>query len=146
MKNFMSIVLFLLFFNIVISSTDKSDCQLKTANSNPGGRRLVSLLEDKDCNNLSTTKPERYNCVVSSDGDKCIEEPKSECYAWIISDYDRRLSSELSADDCKELETTSSKKKCVLSEDRQSCTEVDFSFGLNINKLSIFAFCLLFFL
>ena len=107
MKNFMSIVLFLLFFNIVISSTDKSDCQLKTANSNPGGRRLVSLLEDKDCNNLSTTKPERYNCVVSSDGDKCIEEPKSECYAWIISDYDRRLSSELSADDCKELETTS---------------------------------------
>ena len=196
-KNFMFIVIFLLFFNIVISSTDKSDCQKKTVYSDTTGRRLGTVLEDSDCNIQRTTDSERYICVVSLDGERCIEvvksdcnsfstssrlrslssqlntedcqnlrtsdneryncvpnsmkercteQAKSECYAETVSDYDRRLSSELSEDICNELETTSEKKKCVLSDDRKSCTEKDFSYRLNINKLSLFAFCLLFFL
>ena len=58
----------------------------------------------------------------------------------------RRLKTEFDEDYCKGLDTTSNKKRCVLTDDETGCDEVDFSFGLNINKLSLFVFCLLFFL
>ncbi len=88
---------------------------------------------------------------------RCIEQGKSECLRKTIYSQRRRLTTiGLTDDDCKDLSVTSQGKKCVVSADKTKCDEVDevnkagekkvnFSYGLNINKLSLFVLCLLFF-
>ena len=85
-------------------------------------------------------------CVKN--GNRCIEQGESECLKQSIYKFKRRrLSTEYFIDeDCKYLDTTSDKKKCVVNEDGTGCDEVNFSYGLNLNKLSLFVFSLLFFL
>ena len=103
-------------------------------------RRLSGL----SCSDFETSDKAKYNCVTRNG--YCVEEGKSECLQASIYSMRRRLKTTFDEDYCKGLGTTSNKKRCVLVDDETGCDEVDFSFGLNINKLSLFVFCLLFFL
>ena len=119
--------------------------QLATSECNlydPGQRRLST--DPVSCSELPTSDSTRYKCVPKRN--HCIEEGKSECLRASIYSMRRRLSADLDEEYCNSLATTSTKKKCVLADDETQCNEKDFSFGLNINKLSLFVFCLLFFL
>ena len=117
-------------------------------------RRLT--VDDELCRSKRTSDDSKYNCVPKNQV-RCIEQGKSECLQNTIYSQRRRLSATgLTDDDCKDLSVTSQGKKCVVSADKTKCDEVDevnkvggkkvnFSYGLNINKLSLFILCLLFF-
>ena len=126
----------------------RSPCTELT-NYETAGRNRIRLLSGDltqgDCQNLQTSDNSKYNCVLKNEY-RCMEEGKSECLKTTLYQARRRLAGDLlNEEDCEGLGTTKG-KKCVLSEDQTRCDEVDFSFGLNINKLSLFVFCLLFFL
>ena len=120
-------------------------------------RRRLEITETL-CNSKQTSDNSKYNCVVKND-ESCIEEGKSQCLKVTIFSGRRRLTAELTDEMCKGLSVTSQGKKCVASADKTKCDEVDevdevdgargrkvnFSYGLNINKLTLFALCLLFF-
>ena len=105
----------------------------------------MSIIEE-NCTGLKTLDDKKYNCVPKNTT-RCIEEGRTECLKVSIYKFKRRrLSTEYFIDeDCKYL-NASEGKKCVVNEDGTGCDEVDFSYGLNLNKLSLFVFCLLFFL
>ena len=99
----------------------------------------------KDCEKLTTTSKKK-KCTVNSKGTACeeIDRVDSECNNKVISNDRRRLSTtELTDSDCKDLKTSSSKYKCVATEDKESCVEVE---GSNRLKLSFAILCLLLFL
>jgi hypothetical protein len=130
----------------------KSECNSFTnfvATETPadGRRRLATdPLTEEDCKSKKTWDDSKYNCVLKNEN-RCIEEGKSECLKESIYKFKRRLSTVyLKDENCKDLKTTSDKKKCVANEDGTRCDEVNFSYGLNLNKLSLFVFSLLFFL
>ena len=118
-------------------------------------RRRLEITETL-CNSKQTSDNSKYNCVLKND-ESCIEEGKSICLRTTIYSGRRRLATaELTDDICKDLSVTSQGKKCVASADKTKCDEVDevdrargrkvnYSYGLNINKLTLFALCLLFF-
>ena len=112
-----------------------------------GGRRLTTdRLTEQVCKSKKTWDDSKYNCVLKNEN-RCIEEGKSECLKKSLYSFKRRLETVyLKDEDCKDFKTTSEKKKCVANEDGTRCDEVDFSYGLNLNKLSLFISCLLFFL
>ena len=111
------------------------------------------------CNSKQTSDNSKYNWVIKND-ESCIEEGKSSCLQTTTFSGRRRLATGYLTDEmCKGLSVTSQGKKCVASADKTKCDEVDevdevdgargrkvnFSYGLNINKLTLFALCLLFF-
>lgn len=146
--------------------TDEEICYNATDNSssyscvlNVEENKCVEI-EGSECNNYTDftdkiteevcqkleTFDEKYKCVPKNEH-RCIEEAKSECLKTSYNIFKkRRLSTEYFIDeDCKYLDTRVG-KKCVVNEDGTGCDEVDFSYGLNLNKLSLFISCILFFL
>jgi hypothetical protein len=126
----------------------KSECNSFTNFETETGRRRLATdpLTEEQCKSKKTWDDSKYNCVLKNEN-RCIEEGKSECLKESIYKFKRRLSTVyLKDENCKDLKTTSDKKKCVANEDGTRCDEVNFSYGLNLNKLSLFVFSLLFFL
>ena len=107
--------------------------------------RRVSELDDY-CKSLAVSDNSKYNWVVKNNY-YCTEEGKSECLKATIYTVRKKYNTELSDDLCEKLEPTDmKKKKCILADDETHCDEVDFSYKININKLSLLVFCLLFLL
>ena len=48
--------------------------------NSPGDRRLLSQLTENDCKNLKTSNDNKYQCILSSDKSKCLEDEKSISY------------------------------------------------------------------
>ena len=46
----------------------------------PGDRRLLSQLTENDCKNLKTSNDNKYQCILSSDKSKCLEDEKNISY------------------------------------------------------------------
>ena len=46
----------------------------------PGNRRLLSQLTENDCKNLKTSNDNKYQCILSSDKSKCLEDEKNISY------------------------------------------------------------------
>ena len=108
------------------------------------------ILTEEQCKSKETSDNSKYKCTRNYQY-RCVEKGLSECLRKTIYSVGGHIP-ELTEEDCQNLQTTSNSRKCVLSEDRTKCDEIstqdentNFSYGLNINKLSLFAFCLLFF-
>lgn len=110
------------------------------------GRRLSTTTElsENVCKELETSDNTIYRCFYNEQTRKCDETYlESECKSKRPSTNSRRLSSELTEKDCKDLATTdNAKKKCVLKSTKTGCEEVDKE-NSNILKLSFAILCLL---
>ena len=83
-------------------------------------------------------------CVANEAKTACIEVDSSECYNKVLPKSRRLSTDELTDEDCEPLKTSNDDKYiCVVSDDGQSCEEVEGSNGL---KLSLTILCLLLFL
>ena len=131
-------------YTCVLNVEDNSCVEIKISDCN-NYTNFTHNITEEECKE-NEPFDEKYNCVLKNEH-RCIEEAKSECLKTSYNIFERkRLSTEYFIDeDCKYLDTREG-KKCVVNEDGTGCDEVGFSYGLILNKLSLFVFCLLFFL
>ena len=106
---------------------DKSQCELKII-SNNSGRRLSSLLTEDDCKNLKTSDDSKFQCILAVDEIYCVEttkNPSSSTVSQCTTKYSsRRLSSDLTEEDCSILSTSNNYiYKCVLNSNKNNCKE-----------------------
>ena len=110
---------------------EASECASKSIGTN--SRRLSTELTEEECKNLQTFDDTKFKCTVSDDGEKCIEIIKnyivgSECVTKYNSPTSRRLSTDLTEDDCNKLRTSDDTRfKCVLNSIENNCEEVTLS-------------------
>ena len=108
-------------------------------------RRLETETEFSNsfCRKFETVDTNKI-CVANEAKTACIEVDSSECYNKVLSNSRRLATTELTDEDCEPLKTSNDDKYiCVVSDDGQSCEEVEGSNGL---KLSLTILCLLLFL
>ena len=106
-------------------------------------RRLATDFSNSYCRGFSTSDNKKI-CVANEAKTACIEVDSSECYNKVLSNSRRLATTELTDEDCEPLKTSNDDKYiCVVSDDGQSCEEVEGSNGL---KLSLTILCLLLFL
>ena len=108
------------------------------------GRRLSTALSEDICKELETSDNSIYRCFYDEKEDKCDETYLiSECKSKRPSTNSRRLSSELTENDCINLATSNNNKKCVLkTTTKTECEEVDKENSHTL-KLSFAILCLL---
>ena len=122
------------------SCTEKSECQLSTYDS----RRRLSTDFEEVCYYLYTSNFQ-FKCVPNNRKDGCIEVHKSKCELATIDSINRRLSSEITDEDCEYFETSDdSIYICVANEDGTGCEEMENSNYLKFSTTLIL--CLLLFI
>ena len=111
------------------------------------GRRLSTELSEEICRQLETSDNTIYKCYYDEKAKRCDETfLESECKSKRPSTSSRRLSSELTENDCKNLKTSDDNKyKCVINSSKTKCEEVSKE-GSNSLKLSFAILCLLLFI
>ena len=139
-KIIFSLTLIFLISNVYTSAD--SEC----INYGKEDRRRLSTDKIKlsECERLATSESSK-RCTLNQDKTACteIDRVDSECNNKVISDRRRLSTTGLTDSDCKSLKTSDSRFKCVATNDKQSCVEVEGSIGL---KLSFAILCLLLFL
>ena len=104
-------------------------------------------LTEKICNEIETSDNTIYKCFYDEKTKRCDENYLySECKSKRPSTSSRRLSSELTENECSKAKTSDdSKYKCVLSKNKNECEEVPKA-NSNSLKLSFAILCLLLFI
>lgn len=111
------------------------------------GRRLSTDLSEEICKELETSDNTIYKCFYDEKSKRCDETYLySECKSKRPSTSSRRLSSELTENECSKAKTSDDTKyKCVLSNNKNECEEVSKE-NSNVLKLSFTILCLLLFI
>ena len=117
-----------------------SECTTKfSPPQEPVTRRRVEseVIDDEDCYNLKTSDIYNYECVLSYNKDRCLEELiDSECTDTFYKP------GKFTKEDCNKLETSNKKYKCVPSSDQTYCVQND-SIVINRFNLFVLTLCLL---
>lgn len=111
------------------------------------GRRLSTDLNEDICKELETSDDSIYKCFYDEKAKRCDETYLfSECKSKRPSTSTRRLSSELTENECNKAKTSDDTKyKCVLKSTKTECEEVSKENSASL-KLSLTILCLLLFI
>lgn len=111
------------------------------------GRRLSTDLNEDICKELETSDDSIYKCFYDEKAKRCDETYLfSECKSKRPSTSTRRLSSELTENECNKAKTSDDTKyKCVLKSTKTECEEVSKENSASL-KLSLAILCLLLFI